>query len=185
MRRDPSWGCALGLLAMAACAKHATSESAPPLEETAWSPPVLAGVVTDGRFVDTRLGFSVPVPDGWRAAPATLNDATRVVFLDPTGVVRLRIAQLPAGVSGPEPRPDCDWAFEDVGTNAFPTLAAVNLATCVPKDADGPRILGWYAPGATPPLAFEVEAPPGRLLLAEDAMAAVLGGFSPPEPSPS
>lgn len=155
---------------------------APPLlREADWSPPELSGQVVDGRFVDERFRFSVPVPDGWRAEAATISDDTRVVMVDPEGRVRLRLS---IGSGGPEPRSDCEWAFEDHaevggpdGSGAAGSASGRRFATCVPEDVDAPRILGWYADDTTPPVRIEAEAPPGYLLQAEDAATFVLGGM--------
>lgn len=160
------------------CVKHPQAVSQPELDAARWSPPVPAGSVVDGRFVDARLPLSVPVPENWRAEPASIEDATRVVLIDPSGAVRIRVSTMAAGTTGPEPRPDCAWAFEDFGSTAFPALAAVSLATCVPNDPDAARILGWYAPGAEPRIQVEVEAPPGSLLFAEGAALGVVGGVA-------
>lgn len=161
----------------AGCIKHPQPAPQPALEQAGWDAPVLAGSVVDGRFVDARLLLSVPVPEGWRAEPASIEDATRVVLVDPGGAVRVRVSAMAEGGTGPEPRPDCVWGFEDSGSTSFPALGPVSTATCLPNDPDQPRILGWYAPGADPRVQVEVEAPPGSLLYAEGAALTVVGGL--------
>lgn len=169
---------AVGALLLAAGCVHRGPSAAPPLlREADWSPPELSGQIIDGRFVDERFRFSVPVPDGWRAEAAAISDDTRVVMVDPEGRVRLRLS---IGSGGPEPRSDCEWAFQDTaepGRTATADARTRRFATCVPEDVDAPRILGWYADDTNPPVRIEAEAPPGYLLQAEDAAAFVLGGM--------
>lgn len=143
------------------------------------SAPTPAGAVLDGRFVDRRYDFTVPVPDGWRAEPATWDDTTRVVLVNPAGDVRVRVGVMPGAVtatSGPAARPDCEWAFFDTGALDLPALGTLNVATCVPADPDGARVLGWYAPGARPPIQVEADALPGRLIEAQGGGATIVDG---------
>ncbi len=169
-------GLAAGTVALAmlpGCPRPLVPAAPPLLQDADWTPPVLSGHVTEGWFLDDRFGLSVPIPEGWRAEPAAITDATRVVLVDPDGKVRMRIA---LGSAGPEPRGDCTWEFQDLALYTFGALQ-VQPSTCVPEDAAAPRILAWYAPGASPTVHVEAEAPPGCLLEAEDAAAAVLSGL--------
>ncbi len=161
---------------LAGCVHRVPAPDPELVQAEAWSPPALAGAVVDGRFVDDRSGLSVPVPEGWRAEPGRVDDATRVVLVEPVGGVRLRVVV--AGGDWPPARGDCSWEFEDAASYTFGAVTA-RLATCTPRDPDAPRILGWRLDGwrsAAPALVVEAEVPPGQLVTAEDAAAEVLAG---------
>ncbi len=167
---------ALFASAILGCVKHPAPAAPDPalLPGAVWTPPVPAGAVVDGRYVDATLGFSVPVPSGWQAEPATETDATRVVLVDGAGLVRIRVS-----AGGPRPdHPDCTWSFDDAASGAWPALGPVSLSTCMPTDPDGPRVLAWDAAASSPPVRVEADAPPGHLVEAEDSAEGVLAGFS-------
>ncbi len=142
------------------------------MQEATWAPPPVAGSVTDGVFTDHTSRFSVPVPPGFRAEPAALNDQTRVVFIDPSGDIRIRVS-LAADTAE---RADCDWTFTDDAANVIGRLGAVRIATCTPHDADAPRIFAWLAPTSNPPLRIEADVAQGHLARADEAVALVLDG---------
>lgn len=173
MTRLAGFAAAIGLVG---CVHRVPAPDPDLVQAEAWGPGALAGAIVGGRFVDARLGMSVPVPEGWRAEPGRVDDATRVVLVEPTGGARLRVVV--DGGEWPPARADCSWEFEDAGSYTFGAVTA-RLATCTPHDPDAPRILGWRVDAwraGSPPLLVEAEVPPGQLLTAEDAAAGVLAG---------
>lgn len=170
---------AAGLLAAAGlpgCGHRVAAPDPDLVQAESWAPPALAGAIVDGRFVDARLGMSVPVPEGWRAEPGRVDDATRVVLVEPVGGVRLRVVL--GADEWPPARADCSWEFEDAGSYTYGSVTA-RLATCTPHDPGAPRILGWRVDAwraGGPPLLVEAEVPPGQLVTAEEAAAGVLAG---------
>jgi len=163
-------------LGLAACVHRVPAPNPDLVQAESWAPPALAGAIMDGRFVDALSDMSVPVPDGWRGEPGSVDDATRVVLVDPVGGVRLRVVV--GEGEWPASRADCSWEFEDAGSYTFGALTA-RLATCTPHDPDAPRILGWRIDAwhsDSPPLVIEAEVPPGQLVTAEEAAAGVLAG---------
>jgi hypothetical protein len=140
---------------------------------------MLAGQVSQGRFVDASWGYSVPVPAGWSVHPADIDDAVRVVMVDPDERVRLRVSVVPATSADPA----CELSFTDDLGHDFGALHDVRIGTCAEsaQDANGStsRVLSWWAVDATPPIRVEVELAPGYLVVAEQAAAGVLVGFQP------
>lgn len=139
--------------------------------------PVLAGAVSDGRFVDSTWGYSVPVPPSWSVHPAEVDDAVRVVLVDPDERVRLRLTVISATDAGP----GCELTFTDDLGHDFGALHDVRISTCAAANAGegagSSRILFWSAADSHPPIRVEVELQPGYLGVAEDAAALVLRGF--------
>lgn len=153
-----------------------TPDLTPPIVDGA---AVLAGRVSEGRFVDATWGYSVPIPSGWTVHPAGIDDAVRVVMVDPDERVRLRVSVL----SGASAGSGCELAFSDDLGHDFGALHDVRVATCAESteevSASTSRILSWSAANATPPIRVEAELAPGYLVVAEAAAASVLRGFQP------
>lgn len=118
----------------------------PPPPELVVAPPVVelprAGVVTDGTYVDGAHGVSLRIPEGAGATVGAEGGPLRLTILHPAARVELW-AMEGAGLP-PRPREDCDWTFEDSARyRALKVTEPVRLATCTPREPDGPRVLAW------------------------------------------
>lgn len=164
---------AAAALALLACRPRA---AAPPPET--FPPPLLAGPVEErlvgGTYRDDVAGFSVDLPEGWvGAVPAHPEH-------------RLRLTQVATGATvdlwlrpsdEPTSRPDCAWAFDDVGPyGGLPVSGEARVGTCQPTAAGSPRVQVLIVRRGGEWLHAETALPDGQLLEAWKGAQEVLSG---------
>ncbi|MGI5252974.1 serine/threonine-protein kinase [Actinacidiphila glaucinigra] len=95
---------------------HPSAASASAVPSASPTPSYTPPPVPDGYHLaaERERGFSVPVPDGWKRQVS--DDGRQFVYVDPTGLVGLRVAAL--DFAGPSPLRH----FEDVEAQMVPDL---------------------------------------------------------------
>ncbi|MEC7948065.1 MAG: hypothetical protein VX265_10900 [Myxococcota bacterium] len=135
-----------------------------------------AGVVVEGRFEDAAGGFSVGVPEGWRARPGPGPGLLRVSLTDPATGVRVEAWRLSSETSTLQPRNGCHWTFADAGTyRDLPVFDAVRVGTCMPDDPMAPRIQAWLLQRGGFAWQLELHLPQVGMVAARRAGLAALG----------
>lgn len=138
----------LALLFLVACPCRRVPDPVDGVEitdEPAPTPPAPAGQVLEGRFVDARLGFSAPVPEGWSAQVGEDPFPLRVVFTDSVTGTRVEVWSYTEDSLHVRPRAGCAWVFQDSGPyEALRVREPLTVASCRPDDPRAPKVLGVY-----------------------------------------
>ncbi|MCK6506601.1 hypothetical protein L6R53_25050 [Myxococcota bacterium] len=153
----------VGALGGCACRRGrdaGVAESLPPAP-----PPTLSGAVSDGVFTDARLGFRLPVGEGWTAEPGRDDGLLRVTLVHAATRTRVEIWAFEGGATTLRPRGDCAWDFVDTARyRSIGRAGPVTTGTCTPTEAALGPIYGWLVPSGGSTLQAEIHVPPAALV---------------------
>jgi hypothetical protein len=112
--------------------------------------------VTDGEYVNQDSGYAVPVPVGWSWQEGPGDAALQLRMIDPATGTAVEVWRFSGADYSLRPRDDCAWTFEDHGMYEGPGgLMIRTVGSCVPDDAQAPRVFGWMV--ESPDAAWQLE----------------------------
>ena len=171
--------------ALGGCACRRGAQVTEPAPASDALPPLLAGRVVGDVFSDDRLGFRLPVLDGWSATPGRDDGLLRVTLAHQATGTRVEIWAFDVGATTLRPRGDCTWDFVDAARYRVIGLSGVvTTGTCTPDDAAVGPIYGWLVPAGPATLQAEIHVPPQALLDGRRAGEALVSGLRPPRATP-
>jgi len=140
--------------------------------------PTIRGGVVDGRYADPTRGFSVPVPVGWSWEEGPEDGALQVQLSDPNTRTRVEVWRFSGTDLSVRPRQGCTWTFEDTGPYWGPGgLLDRTVATCVPLDANAPRVFAWMVQGDHAAWQLEGHVPPDAIVHGLDTVRSIVERF--------
>lgn len=147
-----------------------TPESLP--AQTAGSPATMTqGALESGVYVTHGPGFRIPVPVGWKYTEGPADASLQLRVEDESSGILVEVWRFSGLDLSLRPRDGCPWSFEDQGIYDGPGgLQQRTVATCVPKDAEQPRVYAWAVEGADALWQVEGHVPPSDLV---EGLAAV------------
>lgn len=142
----------------------ATPES-PPAPSTGVPTTVTHGAVESGVYVTHGPGFRIPVPVGWKYTEGPADASLQLRVEDEGSGILVEVWRFSGSDLSLRPREGCPWSFEDEGTYNGPGgLQHRTVATCVPMDAQQPRVYAWAVKGADALWQVEGHVPPSELI---------------------
>lgn len=167
------------LVLLIACPKHGPSiEAGLPIErrEVTEVDPTRVGVPSPGTW--RGGGLAVDIPAGWTAREG--SGTGLILSLQRADGVAMEIWTFDPseGLPFPRTREGCDPLFTDSSAyRAIPGLPVSRVSTCVPDEAEGIVVDGWYAEVAGRQIHVDALLPAGRVFEGRSAIAPILGSL--------
>ena len=123
------------------------------------------GAVRNGVYRTPSPGFEIPIPGGWTWTEGPPGTSLQLRIHDEASGMALEVWRFSGTDPNLRPREGCPWTFVDQGTYTGPGgRQSRTVATCVPVDAQDPRVFAWMV--ASPEAAWQIEGhvPPGLIL---------------------
>ena len=169
----------IGVWLLWGCACRSPPPGTPPSVPAAdvAAPLQAAGLVSDGRYVDARFGFELPIPDGWSTTTGTDDGALRLRLEQTASGARVELWCFEGQDLTPRPREGCTWTYEDEAPfRAVRTSEPVVGATCTPLDPTVRVTFAYLVALPNGVLQAEVHVPRRALLRAKGEGDEVVSG---------